>query len=249
MREEEKDRLWEKHRQYIEILSQVNNSCITVAELRVKYLFVSSNFGVFFDYVDDFENKSVEERGDIVDSAVHPDDLPFVMNLQKRAFGYIFGLPVEERKDYKHIFEFRVLGPGGEYVRVIFQYHILEGAESKETYILDDYNSSDYILLLSVADLSPDQNPDEPVRFRLYNFKTNEAVQFPLLKERDMTLTKREVEILKLVNEGMLSKEISSQLSISVHTVNRHRQNILEKMNVDNVMEALNYSRKLGLIG
>lgn len=249
MREEEKDQLWEKHRQYVEILSQVNNSCITVAELRVKYLFVSSNFGIFFDYVDDFETKSMSERGEVVDSAVHPDDEPFVLNLQKRAFDYIFGLPVEERKDYKHIFEFRVLGPGRKYVRVIFQYHILEGAESKERYILEESYSNDYILLLSVADLSPDQNPDEPVKFRLYNFKTNEAVQFPLMKEEDMALTKREVEILKLVNEGMLSKEISNQLSISIHTVNRHRQNILEKMNVDNVMEALNYSRKLGLIG
>lgn len=164
MKQEEKDRLWGKHKPYVEVLSQVSNSYVFVAELREKYLFVSSNFGDFFDYIDDFETKSVDERGDIVDSCIHPDDLPLAVNVQKRAFEYIFDLPVEERKDYKHIFECRVLGPGMKYVRIIFQYHILEGAESEGRYFLDKIYSTDYILLLIVADLSPDQNPDEPVR-------------------------------------------------------------------------------------
>lgn len=227
----------------------MNNSCVAVAELREKFLYISSNFSDFYNYIPDYDSKRIEEKGDVIDSSVHPEDLPFVINLQERVFDYIFSLPVEERKDYKHIFEFRVLGPGKKYVRTIFQYHILEGAESAECHVLDGPESRDYILLLGITDISPDQRPDEPVKFRLFNFKTNEVVQFPLLREPDVTLTKREIEILRLVNEGMLSKEISDQLSISVHTVNRHRQNILEKMNVDNVMEALSYSRKLGLIG
>ena len=249
MKQEDKDRLWEKHRPYIEVLSHVNNSCVAVAELKERFLFISSNFADFYDYVANYNSMTLEERGKVFDSSIHPDDFPFFLNLQKKAFDYMYRFPVEERKDYKHIFEFRVLGPGKEYVRTIFQYHILEGAKSEERYILEESYSSDYILLLFVADLSPNQNPDEPVRFRLFNFKTNEVVQFPLLKESDVTLTTREIAILKLVNEGMLSKEISDRLSISVHTVNRHRQNILEKMNVDNVMEALNYARKLELIG
>ncbi|MDR2919598.1 MAG: LuxR C-terminal-related transcriptional regulator [Tannerella sp.] len=249
MNQEEKNRLWEKHRPYVEVLSQVNNSCVAVAELKERFLYISSNFADFFDYAANYNSMTLEERGEVFDSCVHPDDLPFLLHLQERAFDYIFSLPVERRKDYKHIFEFRVLGPGRKYVRAIFQYHILEGAESEGEHILEEYYSSDYILLLFVADLSPDQNPDEPVKFRLYNFKTNEVVQFPLLEEKDMTLTKREVEVLKLVNEGMLSKEISDKLSISIHTVNRHRQNILEKMEVDNLHEAINYGRKLGLIG
>lgn len=63
-----------------------------------------------------------------------------------------------------------------------------------------------------------------------------------------MALTRREVEVLKLVNEGMLSKEISDKLSISVHTVNRHRQNILEKIAADNMYEAISYGHKFGLL-
>jgi len=232
----EKAGLWEKHRPYIEILAQVNNSAIFVSELHDKYLYISPSFKEFFGYEID-RSMGVETEGYTIESLIHPDDILVLLNLQERVFDYIFALPVEERINYKHIFEFRVAGRKKEYVRVILQYHILEGAQTR-----------DYILLLGVVDLSPDQNLEEPVKFRLVNFKTGEIVTFPIIEETDVALTKREVEILKLVNIGMLSKEISNKLSISIHTVNRHRQNILEKMNVDNVMEAINYSRKLGLI-
>jgi len=238
MRQEEKDKLWEKHRPYIEVLSQVNNSYVLVNEWGVGPLYISSNYDTAYDYIPDFSSKTLIEKKALIDAAIHPDDWPIVMSMRKRGFEYIAGLPFEERKDYKHILEFRVRFRNQTYLRILLQYHLLEITES-----------NDYILLLGISDLSPDQNPDEPVKFRLVNFKTNEIIHFSAFEEPDMPLTKRELEILKLVNEGMLSKEISDKLSISIHTVNRHRQNIMEKMNVDNVVEALNYSRKLGLIG
>ncbi len=42
------------------------------------------------------------------------------------------------------------------------------------------------------------------------------------------------------------SKEISNQLASSVHTVNAHRQRILEKLNVDNSIETIRYVSHLG---
>ena len=59
----------------------------------------------------------------------------------------------------------------------------------------------------------------------------------------------REREILRLIGRGKLSKEIADQLAISVHTVNTHRQRILEKLNVDNSMEAVRYASARGLLG
>ncbi len=233
----ERDELWEKHRPYVEILAQVNNSYVFAAELHDRYLFVSPSFNDVFGYDLLFDQYPVNKKGEMIDSIIHPDDIPILVNLQSRVFEYLFTLPLNERKCYKHIFEFRILGPAKKYLRVIFQYHILEGGESP-----------DYILVLGIADIAPEQNPEEPVKFRLVNFKTNELVTFSLSEKPGVSLTKREVEILKLVNEGMLSKEISDRLSISIHTVNRHRQNILEKMNADNVLEAINYGRRLGLI-
>ena len=61
-------------------------------------------------------------------------------------------------------------------------------------------------------------------------------------------LSEREIEILQMVKDGLLSKEISEQLYISTNTVNTHRQRILEKLDADNSMEAVKYASALGLL-
>ncbi|MCY0977000.1 LuxR C-terminal-related transcriptional regulator [Chryseobacterium wangxinyae] len=58
-------------------------------------------------------------------------------------------------------------------------------------------------------------------------------------------LSIREKEILKLIKDGKRSKEIAELLFISINTVNRHRQNILEKMRVGNTTEACTMATKL----
>lgn len=61
-------------------------------------------------------------------------------------------------------------------------------------------------------------------------------------------LSEREKAVLKLIDEGKISKEISHSLSISIHTVNRHRQNILAKLNVSNSIEACRIATAMGLL-
>jgi len=58
-------------------------------------------------------------------------------------------------------------------------------------------------------------------------------------------LSVREKEILKMIQEGKRSKEIAELLFISINTVNRHRQNILEKLRVGNMTEACMMAAKL----
>lgn len=58
-------------------------------------------------------------------------------------------------------------------------------------------------------------------------------------------LSIREKEILKMIQSGKRSKEIAEILFISINTVNRHRQNILEKMRVGNTTEACTMAAKL----
>ena len=61
-------------------------------------------------------------------------------------------------------------------------------------------------------------------------------------------LSVREKEILKMIQDGKRSKEIAELLFISINTVNRHRQNILEKLRVGNMTEACAMATKLGWI-
>jgi DNA-binding NarL/FixJ family response regulator len=63
-------------------------------------------------------------------------------------------------------------------------------------------------------------------------------------KEKDAPeielLTKREYELLQLLSKGLLYKEISGQLNITMNTVKQHIHNIYEKLHVQNRTEALN---------
>ena len=50
--------------------------------------------------------------------------------------------------------------------------------------------------------------------------------------EKDDNLTKREIEVLTGIVNGMLNKEIAESLNISIHTVVRHRKNITTKTGI-----------------
>jgi DNA-binding NarL/FixJ family response regulator len=61
-------------------------------------------------------------------------------------------------------------------------------------------------------------------------------------------LTEREQEIAKLVAAGQMSKEIASQLNLSVRTVEKHRANIMEKVGVREVASLTRWCIQAGLV-
>jgi two-component system response regulator NreC len=62
------------------------------------------------------------------------------------------------------------------------------------------------------------------------------------------TLTTREREVLKLIGEGNKSKEIANYLCISLHTVEKHRSNLMEKLNLHSVSALTSYATEKGLV-
>jgi DNA-binding NarL/FixJ family response regulator len=62
------------------------------------------------------------------------------------------------------------------------------------------------------------------------------------------TLTAREQEILRLLAEGLSPKEIGQKLFISPKTVENHRANIMNKLDLHSTLELVRYAAKLGLI-
>lgn len=61
-------------------------------------------------------------------------------------------------------------------------------------------------------------------------------------------LTRREQEILRLLAEGLTAKEIGQRLFISPKTVENHRANIMNKLDIHSAMELVRYAAKVGLI-
>lgn len=61
-------------------------------------------------------------------------------------------------------------------------------------------------------------------------------------------LTERELEIVELVAQGLISKQIAKELHLSPHTVNTHRKNILKKLDLNSSSELILYAIENGII-
>ena len=85
----------------------------------------------------------------------------------------------------------------------------------------------------------------------LAKFLMNEVVgrsaQSPAASEND-ELTSRELEVLTLIAEGLTSREIAQRLVISHKTVDRHRENIMAKLDLHSRVDLVKYAIERGLI-
>jgi len=66
--------------------------------------------------------------------------------------------------------------------------------------------------------------------------------------EEPTHLTSSEIEIVRLIADGMTTKEIAEKKCISFHTVNTHRKNIFRKMGVSNASELIMQAIRAGWI-
>ncbi|MCG8589047.1 MAG: response regulator transcription factor [Proteobacteria bacterium] len=61
-------------------------------------------------------------------------------------------------------------------------------------------------------------------------------------------LTDREREVLQLIAEGLSSKEIASMLGVSLKTVDSHRSNLMEKLDIHKVSGLVRFAIRAGLV-
>ena len=76
----------------------------------------------------------------------------------------------------------------------------------------------------------------------------NERIALEKEKSEDEILTRREIEVLKLLAEGLFNKEIAYQLSISEKTVKNHVSNIFKKIGVFDRTQAAVYAIKNNIV-
>lgn len=228
--------IWNERRASVQEFSQMSQSCIfTVDVFKERYDFASDNFAHIFGYNPTWI-KTIRKQGDLLEERIHPDDRAQLIEYQIEHGQFIYSLPLEERNDYQQIFQIRMLDARQQYVNVI----------SRQQVIQKDKNGKAW-MIMGVMDISPDQTPTERIKRTVINRKTGEIVASAVI-QAEQQLTKREKEILILIRQGFLSKEIAYKLNISIYTVNNHRKNILTKLNVDNIIEAINRAESFGIL-
>jgi len=201
------------------------------------YIF-AGNFGGFFE-MDTHGYTTIDSIWeDDIYQRIHPDDLFQRHLLELEFFNFLKGMDPEERLHYTTKCHIRTLNSKKEYQLISHRSFYLK-------------NSSEGGLWLAVCLYNyafEKSGSTSGIDGKIVNTKTGESFYIDTYVNCTDLLTTREKEILVLISEGGISKEIAVRLNISINTVNRHRQNILEKLNVNNSIEAVRTASALRLL-
>lgn len=212
----------EKHIHNFSSFAEVTNAAITIHnDMTGATIYMSGNYKHLFGTE---ENK------------IHPDDYEAVLKGALIALRYFF-IGNKNVANHRLIRKYRAK-VRGEYRVVIEQIQPL---------VIDE--NGNVCLSFDILDLAPNQLPPYIVESKILNFKTGDMIT-PVDEHLcgKPVLSNREIEIIRWIDQGLLSKEISEKLCISVHTVNTHRQRILEKLKVGTSIEAIKYASAMGIL-
>lgn len=165
---------------------------------------------------------------------IHPDDLAAKHMLEFQFFDLLKAVPIEERINYYVLSKMRMQNVTNEYIPICHRmFYLCSSPSGALWFSLCLYNYS--------------FDGDSAMAGKIVNSMTGEQINMDKEKCENI-ISNREKEILKLIEKGRISKEIADTLSISKNTVNRHRQNILEKLRVKNSLEACRIAKLMGLL-
>jgi DNA-binding CsgD family transcriptional regulator len=172
---------------------------------------------------------------------IHIEDRPWFLNFENKAREFLLNLPKEKLMKYKVRYDFRLRKKDGSYIRILQQSMVIE--HDDEGQILRTF-----AVHTDISHLKPEGNPalsiigldGEPSYINVDVEKI-----FTVSKE---FLSKREKQILLLIMDGKLSKEIGEMLHISKQTIDTHRKNMIERNQVRNTSELITKAIKQGWI-
>ncbi|QES88162.1 response regulator transcription factor [Rhizosphaericola mali] len=167
---------------------------------------------------------------------MHSDDLLEKHVLELQFFQYLKTISLENRPQYYTTCRIRMRNASDQFIWI----------QHRMYYVANLQNGSIW-LSLCLYNAIPENVFNENFPNQIIHSFSGKAI-IPDKTQSSTILSTREIEILQLIRQGKMSKEIAHQLSISNNTVNRHRQNILEKLRVDNSMEACRVAEKMQLL-
>jgi DNA-binding CsgD family transcriptional regulator len=172
---------------------------------------------------------------------LHPEDQPWFLTFESKVVAFFAKLPLDKLMKYKVRYDFRIKKNNGNYIRLLQQVVVAEHDEmGGVSRTLGVHTDITYLKQEGKPVLSFIGMDGEPSYL--------DVGAKNIFIESKEELTKREKQILKLLIEGKLSKEISSILHISKQTVDTHRKNMLHKNNLNNTGELVGKAIRYGWI-
>lgn len=159
---------------------------------------------------------------------IHPEDLAYCKSCEQEVINISNKLRYKEHYQYSYQYSYRVRTSEDCYITILQHYQTLEIDD-------DGHMLKTLVLHQRIADFSERPADDFKVFDKLKNRPVNISNRY--------NLTKREVEILNLAQKGYKTNEIAELLFLSIHTVNTHRKNILNKTKTSSIIDLMNKYR------
>lgn len=164
------------------------------------------------------------------------DDLLERHILELRFFSFLRTLPLARRSDYRMSCLIRFVLPDGSTIPVLHNSRYLQWHENGAMWLgLCTY------IPLPVGGMTDVNGIIDSTTGCIVDEKQ-------YTQNDDRVLSKRQTEILAFLAKGYASKQIADKLNISVHTVNRHRQDILSALKVINTASAVEIGLRMHII-
>lgn len=197
-----------------------------------QYLYLSHNSEEILSYSkEDYEsglifhyNKMLPEDRTIFNNYLFPDILQFLS-----------GIPQSEYENYRFSFNHRFYRKDGCILNIL----------QHSTYLEPEPNGLPLLNRAIFSDITP-YKKDGWMMLNV-SYMSRDKGYIPILKKRynpyaKNCITNRELEILRLSQQGLSSKLIADKLYLSIHTVKNHKRSMMEKTSSNNICELINYA-------
>ena len=169
---------------------------------------------------------------DFIMDKMHPDDRPWFLSFENKTASFLSNLPANKLMKYKTRYDLRFKDKSGNYLRILHQVAVIQTDET-----------GGIIRTFGVhTDISHLKAEGKPVMSYIgmdgEPSYLNIDVENSYIESNEI-LTKREKEVLFLLIDGKLSKEIGDILGVSKQTIDKHRSNMLKKNNLSNTAELI----------
>ena len=169
---------------------------------------------------------------------VHPDDEERLGQARARVYKMEKAIFQAQKGSVLTSYNLRIRNAEGNYIEVFVQdYMFYSPIPYKTVFLIQVLTNVDWYKM-------------KKDRFHHYVGNDLSLFKFPdrELLEIGPNLSYREFEIIRLIEAGLSSKEIADKLFLSIHTVNTHRSNILEKFGKSQISDLIYEFKEKGLL-
>lgn len=217
---------------YAKNISQIENVTVVVSDVRcgISRIF-PGKFGIVLGVSNYVEENSIWEKAILNLMTEKQREEKYLAEL--RFFNFLRHVPRHARPDYYLVSKLRMKAATGDTIDVIHRmYYIYTDDSETVTHALCLYGRPTF---------------DFIGKNRIVNSFTGVSEELTASGDSSI-LSRREKQVLTLIDSGKRSYEIADILSISKNTVSRHRQQILAKLQVKNSMEACRIAKTMKII-